>query len=365
MADQLRKTSSTSAFLTALHLQRKVHAAAVEEIQLSQSRPAAGNAFLIFLANHPLNGEHHMVARKPLDATATGLMMIFCAILGLQQVAIKIAAPDIAPTMQIALRSGVGALLLGAFMLIRGEGFRFADSSWKAGLVVGVLFTLEYYFLGEALRFTSASHAVVFLYTAPIFSALLLHLLVPAERMVATQWLGIALAFAGVAVTFVFGDAEGASVHSLQGDVLAVFAGLAWGATTVVIRTSVLAHVPAKQTLMYQLVVACVALLCVAVSTDQTAITPTVTVLVSMGFQSIIVAFAGFLLWFWLLRHYVVSQVGALAFLTPLLGVGFGAVLLKEPVEPVFILGTVCVVAGIVLVAAHQKLRRLMRRIPF
>lgn len=40
---------------------------------------------------------------------------------------------------------------------------------------MGGLFGLEFLLVGEGMRHTSASHMVVFLYTAPIFAALGLH----------------------------------------------------------------------------------------------------------------------------------------------------------------------------------------------
>jgi len=40
-----------------------------------------------------------MSIRKVLDGKAMGLMILFCAILGMQQIAIKAAAPDMAPVL--------------------------------------------------------------------------------------------------------------------------------------------------------------------------------------------------------------------------------------------------------------------------
>jgi len=41
-----------------------------------------------------------------------------------------------------------------------------------AGGAVGILFGLQFLFVAEGLRYTSASHMSVFLYTAPIFAAI-------------------------------------------------------------------------------------------------------------------------------------------------------------------------------------------------
>lgn len=282
----------------------------------------------------------------------------------MQQVALKATAQDISPVLQIALRSGIGATLVALYMLLRRERLTFADGNWKPGLVVGVLFALEYWLLGEALRLTSASHAVVFLYSAPVFSALILHFLVHAEKMTALQWSGIALAFCGIAVAFLgpqTPDLGNEASSSMLGDLLALLAGAAWGATTVVIRTSRLARISATQTLLYQLVVAFVLLLISAAALDQWVFNPTPLALLSLGFQSIIVSFAAFLIWFWLLRHYLASRIGVLSFMTPLLGVALGAWLLNEPVESGFLFGALLVIAGIVLVSGDGWLRQKFR----
>ena len=123
-----------------------------------------------------------MDTRKALDPQAITLMLVLCAIWGMQQVVLKATAADIAPVMQIGLRSGVAALLVGLVMLARGERMRLSDGTLGPGVVVGVLFGLEFLLVAEGLRHTSASHMVVFLYTAPIFAALGLHWRLPAER---------------------------------------------------------------------------------------------------------------------------------------------------------------------------------------
>ena len=59
-------------------------------------------------------------SRQPVDALAMGLMLLLCMLWGLQQVAMKATAPDMSPLMQVALRSGIAALLVGAVMWWRG-----------------------------------------------------------------------------------------------------------------------------------------------------------------------------------------------------------------------------------------------------
>jgi drug/metabolite transporter (DMT)-like permease len=67
-------------------------------------------------------------------------------------------------------------------------------------------------------------------------------------------------------------------------------------------------------------------------------------------FQSVVVAFASYLAWFWLLTRYLAGRLAVFSFLAPLFGVFFGVVLLDEPLSLRFVLAAVAVGAGIALV---------------
>ncbi|APW41202.1 DMT family transporter [Rhodoferax saidenbachensis] len=306
-----------------------------------------------------------MDTRKALDSQAIGCMLVLCALWALQQVTLKATAQDIAPIFLIGLRSGVAAFLVWLVMLWRGERLGLHDGSWRPGLLVGLLFGLEFMLVGEGLRHTSASHMVVFLYTAPIFAALGLHWRLPAERLGVVQWLGIALAFGGITMAF-FGRTQPtapAPGNMLWGDFLGLLGGMAWGATTMVVRCSRLSSAPATQTLLYQLVCACVLLLGAALFTGQTNIHFTPQVWANLAFHTLVVSFASFLVWFWLLRHYLASRLGVFSFMTPLFGIVFGAWFLDEPIEMSFVLGAVPVLFGIVLVSGGASVTQWWARL--
>jgi drug/metabolite transporter (DMT)-like permease len=298
--------------------------------------------------------------RKPIDGLATGLMLLLSLTWGFQQISLKGVEHDLSPILQIALRSGIAALLIASLVLWHREKIDFKNT-WLPGLGAGLLFAFEFLVLGEGLRYTLASHMVVFLYTAPIWVALSLHFLVHAERLNRIQWLGILLAFAGILVTFLGRGDQTAVANApniLLGDLLGLAAGAAWGFTTVLVRSSRLSVTPAKQTLLYQLVVCFVILMVASVVTGQARINPTPAVMASLAFQGLLVSFASFLTWFWLLRRYPASQLGVFSFMAPMFGVVFGVWLLNDPMEQSFVLGAVLVLTGIVLVNGHQRLRK-------
>lgn len=303
-------------------------------------------------------------ARKNTDAFALQVMLGLCLIWGSQQVMIKWAAADIAPVMQAAFRSGIAAVLVGLLMCWRG-GWAQLGSTWRAGLLAGALFGLEFLFIAEGLKLTSAAHMSVFLYTAPVFTALGLHFMLPSERLRLLQWLGIALAFAGIALAFAGGlSLDQLDGRVLLGDAMAVLAGLMWGATTVVVRASRLSEAPATLTLFYQLMVGFVGLLLMALFSGQIgAVSFTPLAVGSVLFQGLVVSFFSYLTWFWLLRQYLASNLAVFSFITPLFGVTFGVLLLDEPLSVNFVVGAVMVLGGVVLVSAEPWVRRQLRRV--
>jgi len=62
-------------------------------------------------------------------------MFLLCIIWGLQQVVLKAAAPDISPLLQIALRSGIAALLVGLLRYFRGERMSLSDGTWRPAVI--------------------------------------------------------------------------------------------------------------------------------------------------------------------------------------------------------------------------------------
>lgn len=302
------------------------------------------------------------VLRRPTDAFALQVMLLLCLIWGVQQVAIKYVAADIAPVMQAAMRSGISALLVGLLVCWKG-GWDQVPTTWRAGLLAGSLFGLEFLFIAKGLELTSAAHMSVFLYTAPIFTALGVNWLLPSERLRPLQWLGIALAFAGIACAFAGGiSLVDMDRDMLLGDAYAIMAGMAWGATTVVVRGSRLSEAPAALTLFYQLLVGFVGLLIIAAVSGQiTHVHLTPVAVTSVLFQALVVSFFSYLVWFWLLKRYMASNLAVFSFMTPLFGVTFGVLVLNEPLSSNFVVGAVLVLLGITCVSAEQWVRRKLR----
>jgi len=296
--------------------------------------------------------------RKPLDATAFGLMTVLCMLWGFQQVTIKVAAPDVSLVMQAGIRSIIATALLLVWARARRIPLFDRDGTLAAGIAAGVLFATEFVFIYAGLAYTAASRMIVFIYTTPCWTALMLPFFVPVERLSARQWVGVIAAFGGIVAAFAEGFTS-AKGETFVGDLFGVIAAFLWASTIVLIRATPLARASATKTLFYQLAVSAAMLPVVSVLMGEPGVVRWTPLAVAiLAFQGAIVAFASYLVWFWLLTRYLAARLSVLSFMTPLFGVLFGALLLGERITPAFLAAALLVAGGIVLVNLPEPARR-------
>ncbi|NMG75608.1 DMT family transporter [Aromatoleum diolicum] len=275
------------------------------------------------------------------------MMVVLCTIWGLQQVAIKVANAGISPMWQAGLRSLGATLLVLAWAQLRGVKLREADGTLAPGLLAGLLFAAEFALIFGALQYTTASRGVIFLYTAPFMVALGAVWLLPHEHMRRAQWAGMALAFAGVLALFGESLLRPAG-KAWIGDLMMLLAAVAWAATTLTVKVSPLARASAEKTLLYQLGVSALALLSLSLLFGEPGVfAPSAAVWASFAFQVVIVASASYVAWFWLISQYPATRLSSFSFLTPVMGVLAGALLLGETLTPAIYLALALVGVGI------------------
>src|ERR1700722_1792464 len=293
--------------------------------------------------------KRHQPVGRPLDAVATALMVVLCLSWGLNQVAIKLALPEIPPMTQGALRSFGALPVVLIIARLRGVRLTAHDGTLGPGLLAGALFGLEFICIYAGLVWTTASRGVVFVYVGPFFIALgarvFLH-----ERLVPIQWGGLALAFLGIIVAVGVPDPT-VDGRILLGDGLLTAGGLFWAATTLIIKGTSLARVSAEKTTIYQLAVSALLLAVgAAVLGGRVVRMPGAVALGSLAYQTIWVLAITFTVWFALVVKYSASRLAALSFLTPLFGVAAGHFIMGDPLTPTFAVAVLLVVVGLVLV---------------
>jgi drug/metabolite transporter (DMT)-like permease len=289
--------------------------------------------------------------RTHLDGRAVVLLLLCCGLWGVNQVATKVALAEIPPLLQAAARSLGAALLVALWARGRGVSLDPRDH-WRAGLLAGVLFAVEFGCIFVGLQYTAASRMVVFVYLAPFVVALGMPLVTGTERLGAAQLAGLVAAFAGVAWAFGEGFQHPAA-GPLQwlGDALGVAGALLWGGTTLVIRGSRLTTAAPEVTLLYQLAVSGVVLaLAAPLGGERWPAQVGALSWSLLAFQVVAVSSFSYLLWFWLIRHYPATRLSAFTLLTPLVGLLAGVALLGEPLTLRLLVGGAAVALGIAIV---------------
>lgn len=286
--------------------------------------------------------------REHLDSLAISLLLGCCLFWGFQQVLIKATLPLVPPMVQGCIRFIGATALLMLWCVWRRIPLWQPDGSLRAGLVAGLLFALEFVCIYTGMQHTTASRLTILLYTAPFWVALLLPLWLKHERLRPLQWVGLSLAFSGVA--FALRDSL-SSGGSWLGDALSLAAGAAWGLTTVVLRTTALIRVSAEKLLFYQVGVSAAVLPLVAGAMGE-SFTLDYSLLgwSSLVLQAALGAFVTFLIWMWMISHYPATRVSAFSFLSPLSALVFGALWLGEPITPDLMIAMAGVGLGIYLV---------------
>ena len=286
-----------------------------------------------------------------LDGQAIVILLVCCAFWGVQQVLVKATLPELAPVFQAALRFVGATVLLLLWCAWRGVPLFARDGTLWPGLLAGMLFAAEFAAMYVGLQHTTASRLTVFLYTSPFWVALLLTLLVPAERLRRVQWVGLVCAFVAVAFALREGFVQGGAGMTWRGDLLGLAAGALWGLTTVTIRASRLVQVSPEKMLFYQVAVSAVTLPLLSAALGEpwhwqwSAFAGA-----SIAVQTVIGAFVSYLVWMWLLAHYPATKISAFVFLTPIFALIAGALWLGETVTPTLLLSLALVAVGIVLV---------------
>jgi drug/metabolite transporter (DMT)-like permease len=277
-------------------------------------------------------------------------MIVLCTLWGFNQVWVKIANAGISPILQCGLRSLGAAALLWLWAAARGITMFQRDGTLRLGVAAGLMFGVEFAMIYVGMEYTTVSRSVIFLYTAPFAVAVGSHLFVPNERMRPVQVAGLLAAFGGVVVAV----AEGLSFpsgHAFFGDMLMLGAGFIWGATTVMIKASKLIRIAPSRTLFYQLLVSGLFLPPASYILGEPGIIAlTAPVVASVAFQIVVVAFASYLAWFWLVQHYPANRLAAFTFLSPLVGMVAGPLMLGERITPLLALAAALVAVGIYLV---------------
>lgn len=286
--------------------------------------------------------------RDAVDMAAAAIMVGLTFSWGLNYVAAKISYAGYDPVFVSIARSLIGGACVLGWCRLRGIKLFEADGTLGAGIIVGVLFGVEFLCLYIGLEYTTVARNTLLVNTMPFWVLIGGHFLL-GEHINARKLGGLVLAFCGLVAVFSDGIVE-RSDASLTGDLLSLSSGILWAATSIVIKRSKLVATSAEKLLLYQLAgAAIVGFLVMPLAGPPIRAVATLPTL-ALLFQSFYIVAFTYVLWFWLLRRYPASGLSSFAFLSPVFGVLCGAVVLGEAPTTRIFLALALIAAGLIIV---------------
>jgi len=300
------------------------------------------------------------VARKDHIDGLGAFLLLFCStLMAINHVLIKIVNGGLHPVFQAGLRSACAVLPILAFAWFMKRRLSVSDGSLWPGILAGIFFAGEFMLLFQALDYTTVSRASIFFYSMPFWTAIAGHFLIRGERLTPVRVTGLLLAFSGVVVAF-RGDGAVPAGNTLSGDLFCILAALLWSGIVILARTTRFSKSSPEMQLLYQLVVSAVLLLGIAPLFGEPVRDFDALIGVLFAIQVLVVVCIGFLTWFWVLSIYPASDMASFSFLSPVLGVLFGWLILDETLSPAILAALVLVCSGVFLV--NRRVRTGLQR---
>ncbi|MDA5094296.1 DMT family transporter [Aliiroseovarius sp. KMU-50] len=287
--------------------------------------------------------------KQHMDGVGAASLVGVFVLLAVNQVVIKLTNEGFQPVFGASLRSFGAIAVLALWMGLRRVPFEFTRATLGAGILIGLVFSVEFICLFVALDLTTVTRVSIIFYSMPVWMALAAHFTLPGEQLNPVKSGGLLLAFCGVIWAILDRGSLGGEV-SLWGDLAALGAALGWMGVSLCARLTPLRTLSPDMQIFWQVLVSAPVLLIAAPLFGPLIRDLQPAHYWGIAFQSVFIASGVFLFWFWLLKQYKASSVASFAFLSPIFGVAMGWAWLGEQVTASAIGALVLVALGIILI---------------
>ncbi|MGW0522673.1 DMT family transporter [Crossiella sp. NPDC003009] len=272
---------------------------------------------------------------------------------------VKIALTGLTPPQIVWGRLVLGALTLAAIMLLTRRSLPREPALWGHLTVVSVLLcVLPFLLFAWAQSHISASLASIYNATTPLFATAFAAALLRTERLTPHRRTGLLLGFAGVLV--IINPFAATLTGSLPAQLACLGATTSYGLAFAYLRRF-LSHrdVPAITLAFIQVAAGATLMLLTTpfLGTPTDLSLPVLLSMLALGALSTGLAYV------WntaVVRDWGAANAAAVTYVTPVVGVLLGVLVLGEPLAWHQPLGAALVLLGIL--AAHGRLRRISRR---
>lgn len=264
------------------------------------------------------------------------------------------AVAEVGPWTLAWMRWSSAAILLLAFA--GRDPWRYRQAllrEWRAIVVLGFLGMVVCggsIYLG--LRYTTAANATL-IYAASNVFVLIIEAVVWKRPIVARQWLGVALAWAGVAAVVFGGGGASSGPDHWRGDALILLGASGWAGYSILLRRPAFVSLPSLT--LFAMIASAGAVLAAVPAIGEIARTHpfphSAAAWGAVGAIILIPSIAAFWSYQVLVGRFGAATASGFIYLVPAYGVGLAAVALGEKLVLGHLLGFVGIAAGLALVS--------------
>ena len=293
-------------------------------------------------------------APATIDLRTVALLAFFCLVWGGAMVAIKVGLSGAPPFSAAGIRFALASLTLLLIAAVRGKLLYLRYGSRRPVLLLGLLLVVQHGLFNLGINLTTASRASVFLYTQPVFVAILAHFLIADDRLDRNTLLGIGLSLIGLLVAFAE-RLQAPDPRVLIGDGLVLLSAICWAIGTIY-QKDLLAFVEPASLIFYQMMIASPLFFLLSILFEPALIIALDgAIVLAFFYQGVIAAGLTFAAFAALLKRHQVSRLSSFIFLAPIFGVLLGHLLLQEPLTAYLAVGLGLVAVGIFIVNRPRR----------
>ncbi len=261
----------------------------------------------------------------------------------------KVIVEDVDPITLTFLRSSLsGGIFFLLYLAIRNRP-SISAGDWKRLIVLGLLAVpLNQFFFLFAIKLTTPQNASLLYGTTPIF-VFLISMVSLGERPTLRKSAGVVIAFVGLLIVIFEEGVNVRSEHTL-GNLLLILAVLSWSLYTVWGRPLIIKYGAYPVTALSGIFGA---LMFSPIGLWHAVEFPfeTLTAEHWMGFFYLVIgtSFFGYFLWYYALGRIDATKVAIFANSQPVLTALMAAMFLAQPITPIFVVGGIVAISGVVL----------------
>jgi drug/metabolite transporter (DMT)-like permease len=273
---------------------------------------------------------------------------------------IKIGLESIPPFYSASFRFFIAMFILWLINRIRSSPFPTDAGSRKVYMIVGLSsFAIPYalVYWGQQYIPTGLSSILFALY--PLMVGIFSHYFLPSEPLNLYKITGILLGFLGIVLIFAQ-DVHWDKGNSTLGMAAILFSSVLQAASLIVIKKQA-RHMDSFHLNLGSMLIGSIVLFVLALFFENISdINFDIKAISSIFYLGILGSVITFSIYFWMLKHIEAVYISLLTFITPILAVVFGAIILKEKLDFHIFYGGALVLTGI-LISNGQELIKTMK----